>query len=57
MAAVNTVLKEHPESEGAAIYATTGKYRKFFEEMDYKFVEELVVGNVSGSLMVYFKNN
>ncbi|MGB0937579.1 MAG: GNAT family N-acetyltransferase [Colwellia sp.] len=56
MAAVNTVLNEHPESEGAAIYATTGKYRQFFEEMDYKFVEQLDIGKVSGALMVYFKN-
>lgn len=56
MAAVNTVLEEHGNSEGVAVYATSGKFRAFFEEVDYKFVKDLTVGKVSGALMVYYKN-
>ena len=55
MAAVNTVLEEHGNSEGVAVYATSGKFKSFFEESNYKFVKELTVGKVSGSLMVYYK--
>ena len=55
MAAVNTVLEEHNESEGVAAYATTGKFRSFFEAADYKFVKDVTVGKVSGALMVHHK--
>jgi len=55
MAAVNTVLDEHEHSEGVAVYATSGKFKNFFENVDYKLVEEVVVGNVSGSVMVYYQ--
>lgn len=55
MAAVNTVLEEHGNSEGVAVYATSGKFKSFFEESNYQFVKELTVGKVSGSLMVYYK--
>ncbi len=57
MAAVNTVLEEHSDSEGVAVYATTEKYRDFFNDVDYKFIEELTVGNVSGSLMVHYRES
>lgn len=56
MAAVNTVLEEHGNSEGVAVYATSGKFRSFFEEVNYKFVKDLTVGKVSGALMVYYRN-
>ena len=56
MAAVNTVLEEHGESEGVAVYATSGKFRKFFEEAEYQFVENVTVGKVSGALMVYYRD-
>lgn len=56
MAAVNTVLDEHPESEGVAVYATTEKYQNFFNDVDYQLIEKVTVGNVSGSLMVHYKN-
>jgi hypothetical protein len=56
MAAVNTVLEEHGDSEGVAVYATSGKFRKFFEEADYQFVEKITVGQVSGALMVYYRD-
>lgn len=55
MAAVNTVLDEHPESEGVAVFATMEKYQKFFQEVDYKLIKEVTVGNVSGSLMVHYR--
>tara|TARA_R110001583_G_C5655537_1_gene409186 strand:+ start:2581 stop:3219 length:639 start_codon:yes stop_codon:yes gene_type:complete len=55
MAAVNTVLEEHGDSEGVAVYATSGKFRAFFEDSDYKFVKDLTVGKVSGALMVYYR--
>ena len=56
MAAVNTLLEEHSESEGVAVYATTEKYQAFFKDVDYTFVKDVTVGNVSGSLMVHYKN-
>ncbi|MAG75727.1 MAG: GNAT family N-acetyltransferase [Thalassotalea sp.] len=55
MAAVNTVLEEHPDSEGVAVYATNDKYRDFFKDVDYEFIEEVKVGNVSGALMLHYR--
>jgi len=55
MSAVNTVLEEHGGSEGVAVYATSGKFKHFFEEMDYQFVTEVTVGKVSGALMVHYR--
>jgi N-acetylglutamate synthase-like GNAT family acetyltransferase len=56
LAAVNTILEEHSDSEGVAVYATTEKYKQFFTEVDYNFVQELSVGNVSGSLMIHYRS-
>ncbi|WP_286262445.1 GNAT family N-acetyltransferase [Thalassotalea atypica] len=55
MAAVNTVLQEHSQSQGVAVYATNEKYRKFFEDVDYQHVKEVQVGKVSGTLMVHYR--
>lgn len=57
MAAVNTVLDEHPHSEGVAVYATSGKFKEFFQNVDYQTVEEVTVGNVCGSVMVHYRNS
>jgi hypothetical protein len=57
MAAVNTLLDEHPESEGVAVYATTEKYQQFFTDVDYQLIKEVSVGNVSGSLMVHYRSD
>ena len=57
MAAVNTVLDEHPDSEGVAVYATSGKFKSFFENVDYQTVAEVNVGDVSGSVMVHYRSN
>ena len=56
MKAVNTVLEEHGESEGVAVYATSGKFRTFFEDSNYQFVKNVTVGKVSGALMVYYRD-
>ena len=55
MAAVNTVLEEHADSEGIAVYATTKQYKDFFSDVDYQFIEEVSVGNVTGSLMIHYR--
>jgi len=57
MAAVNTVLEEHPDSEGIVVYATTEKYRVFFSGVGYKFIDEVSVGNVSGALMIHYRES
>jgi GNAT superfamily N-acetyltransferase len=56
LAAVNTILEEHSDSEGVAVYATTKKYQQFFKEVDYEFVQELSVGSVTGSLMIHYRS-
>jgi hypothetical protein len=56
MAAVNTILTEHKDSEGVAVYATSKKYKAFFNNVNYQFIKEVEVGNVSGSLMVYYRD-
>lgn len=56
MAAVNTVLAEHDDSEGVAVYATSGKFKAFFEDANYQFIKDVTVGNVSGALMVYYRD-
>jgi GNAT superfamily N-acetyltransferase len=56
MSAVATVLKEHGDSEGVAVYATTGKFRAFFENANYEFIQDVSVGKVSGALMVHYRD-
>jgi hypothetical protein len=56
MAAVNTVLDEHPDSEGVAVYATSGKFKEFFKNVEYQTVKEVTVGNVCGAVMVHYRN-
>lgn len=55
VAAVNTILQEHPESEGVAVYVTSEKYRAFFADSDYESICDLSVGNVSGTLMLHYR--
>ncbi len=55
MAAVNSILEEHTDSEGVAVYATTSKYQAFFKDVNYDFIKDVTVGNVSGSLMVHYR--
>jgi len=56
MAAVNTVLDEHPDSEGVAVYATSEKFKEFFKHVDYQAVQDVTVGNVCGAVMVHHRN-
>jgi ribosomal protein S18 acetylase RimI-like enzyme len=55
IAAINTILEEHPKSEGLVVYATTNKYREFFNDVDYQHVKELKVGKVTGALMIHYR--
>ncbi|WP_448567506.1 GNAT family N-acetyltransferase [Thalassotalea ganghwensis] len=55
MAAVNTLLNDHPDSEGVAVYATTSKYQEFFTDVGYELIKQVTVGKVSGSLMVHYR--
>lgn len=57
MAGVNTVLEDDETSEGVAIYVTTEKYKPFFQECDYSLISEITVGNVTGPLMVHFRES
>jgi hypothetical protein len=57
LTAVNTILEEHSDSEGVAVYATTEKYKNFFTDVNYKLIKEVSVGNVSGSLMVHYRKD
>jgi len=56
MAAVNTILDEHPKSEGVAVYATSGKFKAFFNNVDYETVQNVTVGNVCGAVMVHYRD-
>ena len=55
MAAVNTLLDDHPDSEGVAVYATTEKYQTFFSDVGYELIKNVTVGNISGALMVHYR--
>ncbi|GAA5130714.1 GNAT family N-acetyltransferase [Thalassotalea piscium] len=55
MAAVTTILEEHPDSEGVAVFATTERYQTFFTDVGYQLITNVTVGNVSGSLMVNYR--
>ena len=55
IAAVNTLLDEYKNSEGVAVYATSEKYQAFFNDVDYEFIKNVEVGNVSGALMVHYR--
>jgi GNAT superfamily N-acetyltransferase len=57
MAAINSVLAEHKESEGIAVYASTGKYREFFNDGGYQFIKDVTVGHVTGALMLYYRES
>jgi len=55
VAAINTILEEDNDSEGVVVYVTTKKYQDFFNDVDYKTFSEVSVGNVSGTLMVHYR--
>ncbi len=57
MAAVNTILEKDPQSQGVAVYATNAQYQAFFQDVDYQNICQVTVGNVSGSLMVKYRDN
>jgi hypothetical protein len=55
VAAVNSVLKDNPQSMGVAVYITCDKYKKLFNDSDYKQIKEISVGKVSGTLMLHYR--
>lgn len=55
VAAINTVLEEDKESEGLVVYATSQKYKDFFNDVDYSILSEVAVSNVTGTLMVHYR--
>jgi GNAT superfamily N-acetyltransferase len=57
MAAVNTVLEEHKDSEGVAVFATNDKFKEFFNDVDYQLIDEVTIGKVSGALMVHYRED
>lgn len=57
LAAVNTVLDEDPDSEGVVVYATSDKYRSFFQDVNYNVITPVTVGNVTGTLMVHYRDD
>lgn len=56
MAAINTILDDHPDSEGVAVYATTGKFKAFFKGANYQTIKDVTVGNVCGTVMVHYRD-
>jgi GNAT superfamily N-acetyltransferase len=57
MAAVNSLLAQDGQSQGVAVYATSLKYQQFFQDVNYQFICQVTVGNVSGALMVKYREN
>ncbi|NMP16435.1 GNAT family N-acetyltransferase [Thalassotalea sp. Y01] len=57
MAAVNATLEDDSSSEGVVIYVTSDKYKAFFKECDYKTLAEITVGQVTGPLMVHYRES
>ena len=57
IAAVNSLLDDYADSEGIAVYATSDKYKAFFNDLNYQLVTEMSVGTVVGSVMVHYREN
>lgn len=51
VAAVDTELEQHSDSEGVAVFVTRPEYERFFEQRDYKVIEEIQVDEIAGKLM------
>ena len=56
ISAINNVLEAHPTSEGIVVYATTERYFNLFKKAGYKVMDEVKIGNVSGSLMIHTRD-
>lgn len=57
ISAVNSILEEHTDTEGVAVYATSEKLNSFFAKAQYQYVEEVTVNHVTGALMVYHRGS
>lgn len=52
--AVDSIVNEHPDSEGVGVFATIPAYEKFFLSCDYHPVKSLEIASISGTIL--FKN-
>lgn len=50
LSAVDTVVEESKESEGVAVLVTVDKYKSFFENANYQYIDKITVGSVVGEL-------
>jgi hypothetical protein len=51
MGAIDSVVSESPDSEGVGVYVTVPKCKAFFMDGAYIFVEDCVVGEITGQVM------
>lgn len=51
MGAVDSIVLEHPDSQGVGVYVTLPKCLDFFADGEYEMVEPLQVGKITGSIM------
>ena len=51
MSAIDSVMLEEPDSQGVGVYVTLPKCLSFFEHGDYKLIEDLEVGHITGQIM------
>lgn len=56
MGAIDSVMLENPESEGVGMFVTLPKCLTFFADGQYKLIEELQVGRITGHLMFRHRN-
>ncbi|WP_158967056.1 GNAT family N-acetyltransferase [Paraglaciecola sp. L3A3] len=56
MGAIDSIMLEDPESEGVGMFVTLPKCLSFFEDGNYKLVEELQVGRIKGHLMFRYRD-
>mgnify|MGYP000014664353 FL=1 len=53
MSAIEGIMLENPNSQGIGMYVTLPKCLSFFEDGNYKLIEQLAVGNINGHLMFH----
>jgi GNAT superfamily N-acetyltransferase len=51
MRAIDSVVLEDESSEGIGMYVTLPKFRAFFEENNFTFINNIEVGHIQGQLM------
>ena len=49
--AVDSIVTEHPDSEGVGVFATIPSYEKFFLSCDFQPVKTLEIASISGTIL------